>query len=181
MKTRLFISLFLSVVVISAGCNSILPTSVDEAAGLTTQESSSTTTQLTNCQVTVPPDQAFTPPEPWPSIPPREDHFWIGDNGLWTALPETGSNPQLLLGEKFFWWSEEFDVNEDATPELKVTAVRLDGNAPEFRVEEATNAYHEDLHWAMLVGVDLESPGCWEFTGQYKDHELSFVVWVPEQ
>ena len=42
-------------------------------------------------------------------------------------------------------------------------------------------ALGEKINWAMLVGVDLASPGCWEFTGQYKDRQLSFVVWVPEE
>jgi hypothetical protein len=181
MKTRLLFLLILATAIISAGCSSTLSSSADEATGLAAQESSSKKAQLSNCPVTVPPEDAFTPPEPWPSIPPRQDSFWIGDNGLWTALPENGSNPQLAVVEKFFWWSEEFDVSKDETPDLKVTARRLDGDAPEFHVEEATNAYHQDLHWAMLVGVKLESPGCWEFTGQYKGHELSFVTWVPEQ
>ena len=34
--------------------------------------------------------------------------------------------------------------------------------------------------WAMLIGVELASPGCWELTGQYNDHQLTFVLWVPE-
>jgi hypothetical protein len=92
-----------------------------------------------------------------------------------------GSWPQLASGEKFWWWSEEFDVNEDATPDLTVTARRLDEQAAFFQVSEATHGYHESFDWAMLVGVELESPGCWEITGQYKGHELSFVLRVPEE
>jgi len=30
----------------------------------------------------------------------------------------------------------------------------------------------------MLVGVDIPTIGCWEITGRYAGHTLSFVVWV---
>ena len=99
---------------------------------------------------------------------------------MWTALPQDGSWRQLALGEKFWWWSEEFDVKEDTMPDLRITARRLDGEAAAFETGEATNGFHESFHWAMLAGVQLPSPGCWEFTGEYKGHELSFVLWVPD-
>jgi hypothetical protein len=158
MKTRFLIFIFLFLATISVGCNSTMPSSLDGATTLAPQKVSSNESMLSNCPVTLRPEGSFIPPEPWPSTPPRQDSFWFGGNGLWTVLPEEGSYPQLHL-----------------------TAVRLDGDAPVFQVEEATNAYHEDLHWGMLVGVELESPGCWEFSGQYNNHELSFIVWVPEQ
>ena len=145
------------------------------------QETKSTNNQLSDCPVTRIPEVDFIPPVPWPSQPLETDEFWFGDRGLWTALPQSGRWRQLALGEKNFWWSEEFDVSEDETPDLKVTARRLDGDTADFQVSEATNAYHESINWAMLVEVDLASPGCWEFTGQYNDHQLSFVVWVPEE
>lgn len=131
------------------------------------------------CPVTQPPDAPFVPPNPYPPQPPGDDQFWFGESGLWTALPRSGSWRQLALGEKFWWWSEEFDVSEDTTPDLLVTARRLDASAPDFQVSEATNGYHHSFHWAMLVGVQLPEPGCWAFTGQYNDHQLSFVLWVP--
>lgn len=56
--------------------------------------------------------------------PPDSDEFWFGNADLWTALPISGTWHQLALGEKFRWWSEEFDVHEDATPDLVVTASR---------------------------------------------------------
>ena len=134
-----------------------------------------------DCPVTQPPEPAFIPPAPWPAQPPGTHEFWFGNNGLWTALPLTGRWRQLALGEKFWWWSEEFDVSEDTTPDLTVTARRLDGDAPSFLVSEATNGYHESFNWAMLMGVKLASPGCWEFTGHYKGHHLSFILWVPPE
>ena len=135
--------------------------------------------QQESCPVSQPSETAFIPPEPWPAKPPDEDRFWLGDPGLWTALPKDGSWSQLALGEKFFWWSEEFDVTKDETPNLVVSARRLDGDSPDFSGTEATNAYHPTFDWAMLIGVDLPSPGCWEITGQYNAHELTFVLSVP--
>lgn len=133
------------------------------------------------CPVTRPPEMPFKPPAPWPAQPPTPGQFWFGDSGLWTALPADGNWRQLALGEKFWWWSEAFDVSEDATPDLIVTARRLDGDAPVFQASPATNGHHESFHWAMLMGVRLASAGCWEFTGQYNDQQLSFVLWVPSE
>jgi len=164
--------LFAAVALLASACNSLNSSFIGET---------SANAQSSDCQVTQPPEPAFIPPEPWPSEPADTDKFWYGDIGLWTALPTDGSWPQLALGEKFFWWSEEFDVSEDETPDLTVTATRLDGDVPPFQVSKATNAYHESFNWAMLIGVELASPGCWEFTGQYKGHQLSFILWVPEE
>jgi hypothetical protein len=132
-----------------------------------------------DCPVTRPPETPFTPPRPWPAEPPRADRYWFGDSGLWTALPIDGTWGALAQGDKFWWWSQEFDVSEDETPDLTLSASRLDGAAPVFQTTEATNGYHERFNWAMLSGVTLGSPGCWEITGHYKGHELSFVLWVP--
>lgn len=134
----------------------------------------------TACPVTQPPETPFIPPTPWPPQPPDEHRFWFGDNELWTALPRTGNWRQLALGDKFWWWSEAFDVAEEPMPALTVTARRLDGAAPAFQVSQATNGYHSSFHWAMLHGVQV-GPGCWEFTGEYKGHQLTFVLWVPPQ
>ena len=41
----------------------------------------------------------------------------------------------------------------------------------------ATNAFPGPAA-AMLVGVYIPTPGCWEITGEYKSQKLSFVVWV---
>jgi len=134
-----------------------------------------------NCPITVTPEVAFVPPTPWPEKPPDADRFWFGEAGLWTALPVSGNWPQLAEGEKFLLWSEEFDVTEDETPDITLTARRLDGKAPLYRTTHATNAYHESIHWAMLVGVHLPSPGCWQFDVAYKDHHLDLILWAPDQ
>jgi hypothetical protein len=35
-----------------------------------------------------------------------------------------------------------------------------------------------DFGEAMLVGVVLSSEGCWEITGDYKNHRLTLVISV---
>lgn len=162
-------------------CNSLSTSDDGEAATNGSQNATSAYSQFSNCQVTQPPDPSFVPPDPWPSRPPGTGKFWFGDNSLWTALPTNGSWRQLVLGEKFWWWSENFNGSKDATPDLTVTAKNLDGEAPLFQTSDATNGYHESFNWAMLIGVDLASPGCWEFTAQYEGHQLSFILWVPPE
>lgn len=179
MRSKPLPLIFAALALLAAACNSPSASVVGEAAAKASHETTSTIAGLSDCSVTQPPERPFIPPSPWPLQPPGAGEFWFGNDGLWTALPSSRSWRQLALGEKFWWWSEEFDVSEDTTPDLTVTAKRLDGDAPSFQVSEATNGYHESFNWAMLIGVKLASPGCWEFTGQYKGYQLSFVLWVP--
>jgi hypothetical protein len=167
--------------VLTATCNPTGASVEHEAAANDSSATLAVMTGFPNCPVTQPPQPAFTPPSPWPSLPPENQKFWFGNAGLWTMLPFSGSWRQLAISEKFWWWSEEFDVDEDETPDLKVTARRLDGTAPIFQESKAVNGYAETYHWAMLSGVKLPSPGCWEFTGLSKDHQLTFVLWVPSE
>jgi len=153
---------------------------VEDSPVRSSQETASTNDHHSGCPVTQFPNPAFIPPSPWSAQPPGEDQFWFGGNGLWTALPTSGSWAQLALGEKFWWWSDEFDVTKDETPDLTITASRLDGDSPKFTAFEATNGSLGGF-WAMLSGVELSSPGCWEFTGEYKGHQLSFILWVPQK
>jgi hypothetical protein len=32
----------------------------------------------------------------------------------------------------------------------------------------------------MLVGVIVPTAGCWEISAEYRDHELTYVVWVAD-
>jgi hypothetical protein len=63
---------------------------------------------------------------------------------------------------------------------LKVSGRRLDGNSPPFETSGyASNGYREqDWKSFTVIGIDIPTPGCWEITGQYKEQELSYVVWV---
>lgn len=44
----------------------------------------------------------------------------------------------------------------------------------------ATNAIIDSERGAMLTGVHVPTPGCWEITGDYEGDKLSFVVWVEQ-
>lgn len=136
--------------------------------------------ETTTCPVTVAPDPAFVPPEPWPARPPEADRFWVGTPGLWTALPVDSRWEQLALGEKFWWWSADYVMAKEPVPALTVTARRLDEPGPSVRFDEATNGYHASFGQAMLIGVELPTAGCWEITGTYQNSEVTVVVAVPE-
>ncbi len=144
-----------------------------------------------SCPVTVPPASPFTPPSPYPHEL-GELGFWWGTEKLWIDLLKSGIWEQWKphepyehrvqpLTAKLFWWSVDFDPPREEIPDLKVTGRRLDGDAPPLLTMEATNA-GESPAVAMLVGVYVPTPGCWEITGDYKGQKSSFVVWVtPEK
>jgi hypothetical protein len=82
--------------------------------------------------------------------------------------------------QKIFWWSDLFSLAKEPEPALVVTGYRLDAKAPPLKTYGATNASAGDIGDAMLTGVDFPTLGCWKITGEYKNTELSFVVWVRE-
>jgi len=141
-----------------------------------------------SCPVTAPPAVPFTPPPAYKLD--GEDGFWLGKEKLWTALPKSGvvwgwrphapghEHEVQPLTAKTFWGSVDFDWKSEYPPKIKVTGRRLDGDAPPLLTMRATNAFPGPAA-AMLVGVYVPTPGCWEITGDYKGQKLSFVVWVP--
>jgi hypothetical protein len=68
-------------------------------------------------------------------------------------------------------------MSTEPTPQLTVSGKRLDGQAAPLKAS-AANGANADFGEAMMVGVDVPTPGCWQISGQYNGHELSFVVWV---
>ena len=136
-----------------------------------------------DCPLTVPQDPPFTPPAPYDALG-LEDSFWHGSSSLWTAIWNDGVwyglpyDPASGYTNKEFWWRDGYVWNEEPQPDLIVTGERLDAEVPALVASKATNAYADDIGSAMLVGVDFPTGGCWKITGQYKDAELSFVVWV---
>jgi hypothetical protein len=139
-----------------------------------------------SCRVTVPPAEPFTPPGPYEL---GEKSFWLGTEKLWTALRKSGEvwywaprapgqeHEVQPLTVKTWWMSRDFNYREEYPPELKVTGKRLDGHAPALLTLTPTNAFPGPTA-AMLVGVYVPTPGCWEITGDYKGQKLSFVVWL---
>jgi hypothetical protein len=133
--------------------------------------------------VTTPPDPPFVPPPPYSPSAPFAGEFWYGTEALWTLLRTDGTwrglphNPDGYT-QKVFWWRKGYSWTAEPAPQLSVTGRRLDAPAPPLHVSKATNAFAQDIWSAMLVGVDFPTLGCWEITGRYEGHELSFVVWV---
>ena len=147
-----------------------------------------------SCPVTVPPASAFAPPSPYPSEV-RENSFWLGTEKLWTILRKSGvwagwkpheagqEHRVQPLTEKTVWGSVDFDLRKEPLPDLKVTGRRLDGDAPPLLTTEATNGLTGPTaeNALMMVGVYVPTAGCWEITGEYRGHKLSYVVWVTAQ
>jgi hypothetical protein len=155
----------------------------------TSSSASTVSTPLPNnppatCLTTHPPDVPFTPSAPYPATPPSRyvGQFWYGTRELWTMLGADGTWSHLPYSDagytqKVFWWRQGYDPNAEPKPQLTVTGRRLDATAAPLVASSASNA-EADFGAAMLVGVNLPTFGCWEITGQYQAHELSFVVWV---
>lgn len=137
-----------------------------------------------SCPVTVAPTTPFTPPGE-PEMGANDKGFWLGTEKLYIALPKSGEvwgwlphapgNP--ILTAKIFWGSVDFDYHKKEDYDLKVTGRRLDGDAPPLVVDKVTNALFVPRA-AMLTGVWMPTPGCWEITGDRRGQKLSFVVWV---
>ncbi|HKO62186.1 MAG TPA: hypothetical protein VJV03_13570 [Pyrinomonadaceae bacterium] len=142
-----------------------------------------------SCPVTVKPAILFIPPAPY-QLDDNDHGFWIGTDKLFTALPKSGqvwiTGPRepghehevQPLTAKIFWASVDFNWRTEWPVQLKVTGRRLDGTAPPLLAMRSTNAMVGGPNGAMLSGVYVPTPGCWEITGDYKGEKLSFVVWV---
>ena len=157
------------------------PTATPTPTPLPTAAAAERNATREDCPVTQPPDPAFIPPEPYPSEGPSGD-FWYGSEDLWTLLPVDATWRDLPLhddhiGQKTVWFRKGYVWTDEPEPALDITGRRLDGKAS-FETRGATNGFHEDLQSFMLAGVGLPSYGCWEITGHYHGHELSYVVWV---
>jgi len=103
----------------------------------------------------------------------------IGESMVWQWMPHTLGHEQDLTA-KIFWLREDYDWRTEPIPKIKVTGRRLDGPAPPLMLPQgpATNAISDEYHGAMLTGVWVPVPGCWEITGNYEGDKLSFNVWV---
>jgi hypothetical protein len=137
------------------------------------------------CGITKP-TLSFAPPAdyPAPARPPDSyDAEWFGDAHLWTMVRHDGEawfdlprGPDGLV-QKTFWWSTNFDANRESQPAISVTGRQLDGSDAFSAPVPGTNA-QADFGSAMLVGIDIPAPGCWQITASYKNATLSYVVWV---
>ena len=134
-----------------------------------------------SCHVTLPSEDSVTPSS---SVPATQ--VGIGAGGrvaaygtdkFWTMLPTDGTwrgsipqKPSDFAYSNKLPWGGTFSYNDGP---LTVTGKRLDGPAPKFTEIEPISWEHE-----FMGGISIPVFGCWEITGQYRDQELSFVVWV---
>ncbi|HTM90180.1 MAG TPA: hypothetical protein VL155_18390 [Terriglobales bacterium] len=140
------------------------------------------------CPVTKPEDQPFVPPPPYPAKAPAGT-FWFGTDELWTMLHNGGTWERLphytpgdpTFRQKLAFWSQGYNSRAEPQPPLTVTGRRLDAPAPPLMADRANNGCREDLNSCFMVtGINLPTLGCWEITGHYEGHDLSFVVWVSQ-
>jgi len=162
-----------------------MPTDVPSASSLTQTAQTEVASLIPpkDCPVTTSANISFKAPEPFSPIAPWKGIFWYGSEHLWTALNTDGVWSKLPensdgYGQKIMWWSSLYSLKDELEPELIVSGRRLDGEAEPLRFYGATNAMADDIGEAMLTGVEIPTLGCWEITGQYKESEISFVVWV---
>jgi hypothetical protein len=161
-----------------------------------------TETVPASCSFRHRPTREFVPPVDYHPVKLPEDFFNIGSEKLWTVIREPmvwqwaphqpGHEQEVQpLTEKIFWYRADYDWRAEPQPRLTITGRRLDGLAPPLMVmtwqrrnaapAQATNAIMDDSgKGAMLTGVYVPVPGCWEITGDYEGDKLSFVVWVEQ-
>ena len=87
--------------------------------------------------------------------------------------------PAHYYRDKFWWWSDSFDFDNEFYPPLEVTAARMDDPSIQAIVSRASNARADNFK-AMLVMIRFPSKGCWRITGRYKGTDLHLVLSVEE-
>ena len=140
---------------------------------------------IEGCPVTLP---AHWPTTDVPgSVPEGSSHAWYGSERLAALVPVDGvwmgMGAESNYGGKFWWWRRGYDAVKEPTPNLTISALRLDGPAPAVEITRATNAAGVGTNWdAMLVGMEFPTNGCWEVRGTYNGtQELIVVVFVAEK
>ena len=155
--------------------------------GASSHATATSATTSTDCPVTVPDAGGFVAPRPYPPAPPAYyGSRWYGNADLWTMIDTTGESWHHLprngtaRGQKTFWWSADWDHARELEPAIVVTGRRLDGPASAFEAGHPGTNATADFGTAMLVGVDVPTPGCWELLARYRTAELAIVVWVAD-
>ena len=137
------------------------------------------------CLVTLPPNPPFAPPAPYNELRLSGERFWYGTDALWTQMVADGvwhitNNVDKHNGyaDKLIFWAKGFDWRKEPEPELIVTAQRVDGEAPSVAVAHANAVFVSGNTPAMMTLIRIPTAGCWEVTGYYGGHKLTFTVSV---
>ncbi len=134
-----------------------------------------------NCPVVFAPASSFLPPAPFAETP-GAGQMWYGSPALWTVLPQNGiweALPQSDngYGQKLFWWSEEYSP-DTKPPVFEVTGKKFGEPETTANTLGAENGSQNGLGAFLVNGIEFPAAGCWEITGSYRGHSLSYVVWV---
>jgi hypothetical protein len=139
----------------------------------------------TECLTTPAPSPKFAPPAPYDSVRVSDNMFWYGTDALWTLLGADGvwhieNNADKHDGyvTKLVFWRKGFNWRKELEPALIVTARRLDADSPSVAVAHANPVFITSNTPAMMTGIRIPTAGCWEVTGHYGGHTLSFIVSV---
>ena len=121
-------------------------------------------------------------PVPWQNkLDPGARSIWFGSESLAVLVPRDGvwggSGRENDYGNKLWFWSEDWSLQEEPQPALKVYAREL--NDEKLRSESASTTHGYGPGWeAMLTGLGFPAPGCWEISSFYRASKVTFVVKV---
>jgi hypothetical protein len=139
----------------------------------------------TECLTTAASNPIFSPPAPYDSVRAADNMFWYGTDALWTSLVADGvwhmeNNADKHSGyvTKLVFWRKGIDWRKEPAPALIVTARPIDGDSPSVAVAHANAVFVTGNTPAMMTGIRIPNAGCWEVTGHYGGHTLSFIVSV---
>lgn len=139
--------------------------------------------QSVSCPTTLQPSPAYKPLAPYPHAQ-SANAFWYGSDELWTALPENGMwhtedniNKHGSYATKLVFWHRGFDWRKEREPNFSFTGTRLDAEASMITIHGAIPVFISRAP-AMMIGVDVPTIGCWQFTARYQGRALSFTVLV---
>jgi hypothetical protein len=195
---RLTVFLLLSraaiAVCIAAVVYGLRPTTAIPQESATTSMTATRSTRPPDCKVTLPVDESFTPPAPFPKDPelwplswglpppPGSKRFWFGTETLWTVLPADGTWGGFEIGDPAFVYNNKlpwFALSEDEG-QLTITGKKLDEPNLSFTEFFEINRFGRTKTGIeeVMGGISFPASGCWQVTGHFTDRELSFVVWV---
>ncbi len=119
------------------------------------------------------------------SSAPGFGRVWYGSEKLAVLISVDGhwlvQSAERNYFDKLWWWRKGYVWREETSPNLIVIARRLDGDAPDVRVDRTTNALVANDVSLMLNGLSFPTAGCWEVTGTYRETSLTFVTLVGER
>lgn len=129
-----------------------------------------------NCPVSIPETKLLGQSAPSPLR-------WFGSDSLAALLPPDGiwrgMGSDRNYADKLFWLAASFQPGMEG--DFSVTGRKLDDDDSVLQplVSGVTNARHDSFGgWTVLTGLGFPTAGCWEVTGSFQGHHLTFVVRV---